>query len=47
MVAEQRLHDTVAADVRSRLGADRFDRAWSEGHRLSPDQARELALMDP
>jgi tetratricopeptide (TPR) repeat protein len=45
--AEQRLHDEIETEVRSRLDEQAFDRAWNEGHGLSPDQAAELALMDP
>jgi predicted ATPase len=46
-MAEQRLHDEVAAEVRGRLGEDLFKRAWNEGRQLPREQAVELALREP
>jgi len=42
--AEQRFHDQLEPEVRSRLGDDAFDRTWELGRRLSFEEAMSLAL---
>jgi tetratricopeptide (TPR) repeat protein len=42
--AEQRFHDELVPQVRDRLGAADFDRAWDEGRRLRGEAAIQLAL---
>ena len=42
--AEQRLHDELVPEVRSRLGQNSFESAWSTGRQLAFDEAMGLAL---